>query len=84
MTIQLAPDQERFIADALATGAYASAEDVVARALSLLEDENEWALSQREEINKRLHQGIAELSRGEGVDGELFLNDLRASLKARR
>ena len=67
MTIHLKPDQEHRIAEALRTGAYPSADDVIDRALEVLREQDEWLAANREAINAKIHLGVAELERGEGI-----------------
>lgn len=67
MTIQLKPEQEHRIAEALRSGAYGSTDDVIDRALEVLHEQDEWLLSQRQTINAKIQGGIAELERGDGI-----------------
>jgi antitoxin ParD1/3/4 len=81
MTINLKPSQENRVAEALRTGAYQNAEDVIDRALEVLHEQNEWLAANREAINTKIHQGIDELERGEGIpEDELgsYLGRLKA------
>lgn len=81
MTIQLKPDQEQRIADALRSGAYSSTDDVIDRALEVLHEQDEWLSANREEIDAKIQQGIAELNRGEGIpehELDAYLNRLKA------
>lgn len=70
MTIQLKPDQEIRIAEALRSGASSSTDDVIDRALEVLRQEDEWLTANRQEIHVKIRQGIAELERGEGIAEE--------------
>lgn len=67
MAIQLKPEQENRITEALRTGAYRSPDDVIDRALEILHEHDEWLAENRQFINAKIHNGIAELERGEGV-----------------
>jgi Arc/MetJ-type ribon-helix-helix transcriptional regulator len=67
MTIQLTPEQEHRIAEALRTGAYTGADDVIDRALEVLHQQNEWLMANRQTIDAKIHKGIAELEGGEGI-----------------
>jgi Arc/MetJ-type ribon-helix-helix transcriptional regulator len=81
MTIHLNPEQEHRVAEALRTGAYHSAGDVIDRALEVLHEHDEWLAAHREAINAKIHQGIKELERGEGVPEdqlEAYLERLKA------
>ncbi|HEX4749325.1 MAG TPA: hypothetical protein VH302_07260 [Bryobacteraceae bacterium] len=67
MTIQLKPEQEHRIAEALRSGAYSSTDDVIDRALEVLHERDEWLTANRQAIDAKIHNGIAELERGEGI-----------------
>jgi antitoxin ParD1/3/4 len=77
MPITLQPEQEQFIQTQLATGRYTNATEVIAEALQLLAKRNNydrWV----EELRDKIDIAAAELDRGEGVDGETAINQLRA------
>ncbi|MCA6503612.1 MAG: type II toxin-antitoxin system ParD family antitoxin [Pseudanabaena sp. M135S2SP2A07QC] len=79
MPITLQPEQEQFIQNQLATGRYTNATEVIAEALQLLEKRNHydrWV----EELRNKIDIAAAELDRGEGLDGETAINQLRARL----
>jgi antitoxin ParD1/3/4 len=83
MPITLQPEQEQFIQTQLATGRYTNATEVIAEALQLLEKRNHydrWV----EELRNKIDIAAAELDRGEGVDGETAINQLRARLHQKR
>jgi Arc/MetJ-type ribon-helix-helix transcriptional regulator len=67
MTIQLKPEQEHRIIEALRSGAYSSTDDVIDRALEMLHEQDEWLLAQRQHIDGKIQRGTAELERGEGI-----------------
>jgi Arc/MetJ-type ribon-helix-helix transcriptional regulator len=66
MTIQLKPEQEHRIAEALRSGAYSSSDDVIDRALEVLHEQDEWLMANREANEAKIRTGIEELERGEG------------------
>ncbi len=81
MIIQLNPEQESRIAEALRSGAYSSTDDVIERALEVLHEQNEWLTANRQAIDARIRNGIAELERGERIpEDELdaYLQRLKA------
>ena len=83
MPITLQPEQEQFIQTQLATGRYTNATEVIAEALQLLEKRNHydrWV----EELRNKIDIAAAELDRGEGLDGEIAINQLRARLHKKR
>ncbi len=67
MAIQLNPEQEQRIQEALRSGAYHSTKDVIDRALEVLHEQDEWLINNREAIDGKIQNGIAELERGEGI-----------------
>jgi Arc/MetJ-type ribon-helix-helix transcriptional regulator len=81
MTIQLKPEQEHRITEALRSGAYSSTDDVIDRALEVLHEQDEFLAAHRQEINTKIRTGIDELERGEGIpEDELdaYLERLKA------
>ena len=72
MALQLSPQQENRIAEALRSGAYQNPDDVIDRALEVLHEQDEWLSANRQEINAKIQRGMEELERGEGIpEGEL-------------
>lgn len=80
MKITLSPELEKLIQQQMMTGQYDSAERVIAEALSLLNKRNEyedWIAETRQKIDIAAEQ----LERGEGVDGETAIAQIRAKLR---
>lgn len=76
MPIILQPEQEQFIQAQLATGRYTNATEIISEALELLERQNHydhWVADTRTKIDIAAEQ----LDRGEGVDGEIAIAQLR-------
>ena len=67
MTIQLKPEQEHRVAEALRSGAYQSAADVIDRALEVLRERDQWLAANRHLVEAKIRRGIEELNRGEGI-----------------
>jgi Arc/MetJ-type ribon-helix-helix transcriptional regulator len=67
MAIQLNPNQEHRVAEALRSGAYRSPDDVIDRALDVLHEQDEWLMANRQAIDAHIREGIEELERGEGI-----------------
>jgi Arc/MetJ-type ribon-helix-helix transcriptional regulator len=61
MTIQLKPEQEHRIAEALRSGAYSSSDDVIDRALEVLHEQDEWLMANREANDAKIRAGIEAL-----------------------
>lgn len=81
MTVELKPEQEHRITEALRSGAYGSVDDVIDRALEVLHEQVEWLTANRQTIDAKIRTGMAELERGEGIsEDELdaYLDRLKA------
>lgn len=46
---------------------FENADKVIESALEMLRSQNEWLLANRDTIDAKIRQGIAELDRGEGI-----------------
>ncbi len=81
MNITLKPEQEALIHAKLQSGQYQTVDDVIQAALDLLDEQDkayeEWVIETRAKVD----EGIASLERGEGIDGEIFVNQLLSKLK---
>jgi antitoxin ParD1/3/4 len=81
MNITLNLEQEAFVRAKLQSGQYQNADEVIQAALHLLDEqdraEEHWLVETRTKVD----EGIASLKRGEGIDGETFVNQLLAKLK---
>jgi Arc/MetJ-type ribon-helix-helix transcriptional regulator len=81
MTIHLKADQEDRIVAAVRSGAYKSPDEVIDRALEVLQAHNQWLTANRQAIDAKIHRAIAELDPGEGIpEDELdaYLKRLKA------
>jgi antitoxin ParD1/3/4 len=72
MNISLTPELERRISEKVASGLYTTASEVVREALRLLfsDGEERHRQSMKAWLNAELQEGMAELDRGEWVDGD--------------
>jgi antitoxin ParD1/3/4 len=79
--LTITPEHEKLIQNHLDTGRYSNAEEVLEIALQLLtrlDTENQvWI----EETRNQIAIGIAELDRGEGVDGPTVMNQYLQKFK---
>ena len=57
-------------------GHYREPAEVVAHALSLLQDEQEWLAQTRDHLDARITESMAQIERGEGVPGDQLLDVL--------
>ncbi|MCC5896730.1 MAG: type II toxin-antitoxin system ParD family antitoxin [Phormidium sp. GEM2.Bin31] len=79
MQITLNSEQEAFIQTQLANGRYGSVEDLLSQALMLLQQQQEYE-QWLGETRQKVEVGIAALDRGEGLDGDVVIAQLRDRL----
>ncbi|MCT7969807.1 type II toxin-antitoxin system ParD family antitoxin [Laspinema sp. D1] len=83
MNISLTPTQQEFIRATVNRGRYASEGEVVAAALQLLEDREKRYQEKLAQLQEKITVGIESLDRGEGIDGETALRELREKIISR-
>jgi len=83
MNVHLTPKLEQFVQAKVRSGRYNSVSEVVREALRLMEQKDELRTIQLQELRKRMDKGLAQAERGEGVDGEIFMQGLLEDLDAR-
>ena len=66
VTLQLSPEQEKRVAEALRSGVYRGPDEVIDRVLEVLHAQDEWLTSNRHCIDAKIYRGIQELECGEG------------------
>jgi len=84
MNIQLQAESEQFIQSRIATGRYENAEDVIAKALKLLEEWEKGYQEWEEETQKKIAVGLASIERGDVVNGEMVITRLEEKLRKAR
>jgi len=80
MNIIIKPELEKIIQDQIVSGKYQTAEGVIEEALNLLQKRDKydkWV----EEIGEKIDTAAEQLDRGEGIDGETAINQLRHRLR---
>jgi antitoxin ParD1/3/4 len=82
--LTISPEHEKLIQNHLDTGRYANAEEVLAVALQLLTRLDTEHQAWIEETRQQIAIGIAELDRGEGVDGPTIMNQYLQKFQAAR
>ena len=83
INLTLRPELENFIQQEILAGNYASPEEAIEAALNLLQAKNATDLLAAE-LRGQIDIEAAQLDRGEGLDGESVLANLRAKLQAAR
>ena len=85
--LTITPEQEKLIQNHLDTGRYANAQEVLEIALQLLTRLDSEHQAWIEETRQQIAIGIAELDRGEGIDGkaamEGYLQQFQAAKQTR-
>lgn len=70
MSIELTPKHQRIVDEAIRSGAYTDADQVIERALDALNSQDEWLRAQSGSIHEKISRGLAQLDRGEGITGD--------------
>ncbi|MGH1394573.1 MAG: type II toxin-antitoxin system ParD family antitoxin [Trichormus sp.] len=83
MNISLNPTQEQFVISKIESGKYANADAVIAAALELLEEQEEYTLWLNE-TRQKVAVGLAEIERGDVLDTEVVINQLKEKLLQKR
>jgi antitoxin ParD1/3/4 len=83
MNLTLKPELENFIQQEILAGKYASPNEAIEAALNLLQSKNSTDRLAAE-LRGQIDLAVAQLDRGEGVDGESVIASLRAKLQAAR
>ncbi|MBV6627288.1 MAG: type II toxin-antitoxin system ParD family antitoxin [Rivularia sp. (in: Bacteria)] len=80
MNIQLKPEDEKFIQAQIARGKYKNPEEVISKALKLLDEWEKGYQNWIEESRQKVEVAAEQLERGEGIDGEVVVERLRSKL----
>lgn len=80
MNVSLTPELEQWVSEKVDSGRYRSASEVVREGLRLLQEREEEYGVRLEALRSDLHTGLAQLDRGEGVDGEEAFERILAAL----
>jgi antitoxin ParD1/3/4 len=77
MNVSLTQEMEHFIYERVASGRYRSASEVVREALRLLQEREEERRNRLDALRKEIDEGIEAIERGETIDGEAFIEEVR-------
>jgi antitoxin ParD1/3/4 len=83
MNLTLDPVTEQRIQREVELGHYRDPAEVIARAVSLLEAETEWLQRNKEALDQRLKESVAQIERGEGIPGDKLLEYLAEKRQSR-
>jgi antitoxin ParD1/3/4 len=84
MNVSLTPELEQLVESKVKSGRYQSASEVIREGLRLLDDQDRLRKAQLEEVCRNIRIGIEQPDRGEAIDGESVLAELKQRSKALR
>ena len=84
MNVTLTRELETLIRQKVDSGKYESPSEVVREALRLLAERDEARRAQLKRLRGKVAVALAQLKRGEYVDGDVAFSDLRRKARARR
>jgi antitoxin ParD1/3/4 len=80
LNVSLTPELARFVDGQVQGGLYSTASEVVREGLRMLAERESIRLQRYEELRKKVRDGIDELDRGEGLDGDAVFDELERGL----
>ena len=86
MIIELKPEHQRMIDQAIQSGAYHDPGEVLDQAFEIIREQlqrEDWLVDQREVVAARIAEGFAQADRGELMDGDTALEMLHQRRAAR-
>ena len=84
MNVNLTPELEKLVQDKVASGLYNNQSEVVREALRLLAEQERLRSQHLDGLREALAEGLQQADRGELLDGEEVVEELRALLQERR
>jgi Arc/MetJ-type ribon-helix-helix transcriptional regulator len=78
MHLNVPPDLETLIRKRLSSGAYASVEDVLRRALEAQDAQESWTADERRALSAHIDEGYLQAERGELIDGAQARKEIQA------
>jgi Arc/MetJ-type ribon-helix-helix transcriptional regulator len=78
MQLNVPPDLEALINKRLSSGAYASPEDVLRRALEVQDAEESWTDEERQALSSHIEEGYLQAQRGDLTDGDQARREIQA------
>ncbi|MFP4299355.1 MAG: type II toxin-antitoxin system ParD family antitoxin [Spirulinaceae cyanobacterium] len=84
MNITLNSEQQKFIQSQIKKGRYTDSQEVINKALELLEKQEQKYEQWLTETRQKVQVGIEQLERGEKIDGEVAIAQLQDKLKKMR
>ena len=84
MNVNLTPELERLIQEKVASGLYNNQSEVVREALRLLEQQDRLRELHMVRLRAALAEGLEQAERGEALDGEEVIREMREFLRERQ
>ncbi len=84
MNVILTPELERLVQEKVASGLYDSQSEVVREALRLLAKQDRLRQVHLERLRKALTEGLQQADRGQLLDGDTVVEEIRELLRSRR
>lgn len=81
MNISLTPELEQLVKDKVSSGRYHSVSEVMGEALRLLDERDRDREQRLAELKAKIQEGLQELERGEGIDGEEVFAELEEDIR---
>jgi antitoxin ParD1/3/4 len=80
MNISLKPEYEQFVQSQIASGHFASIDEVIGHAFQLLENEQEYDPLWLEDTKQKIAIGLAQIEQGQVLDGPSVIARLKAKV----
>ncbi|MEL6162811.1 MAG: type II toxin-antitoxin system ParD family antitoxin [Cyanobacteria bacterium J06628_3] len=84
MNISFTPELKQFIQSQVASGKYASTEEVIVVGIKLVEEREYLYQGRFKELQQEIMIGVEASERGEVIDGETVFHQLEQQIKQRR
>ena len=84
LNVSLTPELEQFVESRVASGRYQTASEVIREGLRLLEEREQARQAALDELRAQLRRGIEQADRGELLDGDAVLEEIRQLTTRRR
>ena len=82
MPISLRPEHEKLIKEAIKSGAYEDANDVVGQALDMLFSQDQWLRNHKQDISEKIDRAFAQFERGEFLSADRARAEMEKRKKA--
>ncbi|HLL48564.1 MAG TPA: type II toxin-antitoxin system ParD family antitoxin [Longimicrobiaceae bacterium] len=81
MNVSLTPELERYINEKVEGGSYRSASEVVRESVRLMQRVEEDRAARLAALRRDIDEAVAQMDRGEGIDGEEVFAEILRSLE---